>query len=394
MSTRPSLGLTGPKPEVEPRSVPSHPSLAWSDRWFQLRNRILANAAFQRWAAAFPLTRFIARYRAARLFDLVSGFVYSQVLRAGIELGLYRALEAGPRTAEALAQDFGLSPEACRALLDASVALRLLEARPGGRFGLGVLGAALLGNPALEAMVRHHDLFYADLRDPVRLLRRGGRDTELAAFWAYAGAARPAELRADSVASYSSLMATSQAMIADDIIDAYPMGRHRHLLDVAGGEGVFLARVAERIPQLQLSLFDLPPVAERARARLLETGLEQRVSVASGDLLRDALPVSADLVTLVRVIHDHDDEHALQILTRCRAALAPGGTLLVAEPMAETKGAEALSAYFGFYLRAMGQGRPRSVAELSALLARAGFEGARLCTTRRPMLVRVIRSNP
>ena len=57
---------------------------------------------------------------------------------------------------------------------------------------------------------------------------------------------------------------------------------------------------------------------------------------------------------------------ALAILTAIRKAIAPGGTLLIAEPMAGTRGAEASGdAYFGFYLLAMGQGRPRTVDEIA-----------------------------
>jgi demethylspheroidene O-methyltransferase len=59
--------------------------------------------------------------------------------------------------------------------------------------------------------------------------------------------------------------------------------------------------------------------------------------------------------------------------------------------MAGTAGAEASGdAYFGFYLMAMGSGRPRSWAELQAMLGDAGFAEARLLPTRTPLLTRVI----
>ena len=60
------------------------------------RDRLLASRRFQRWAAAFPLTRPIARRRARALFDLCAGFVYSQVLFACVRLKLFDALAAGP----------------------------------------------------------------------------------------------------------------------------------------------------------------------------------------------------------------------------------------------------------------------------------------------------------
>jgi demethylspheroidene O-methyltransferase len=42
-------------------------------------------------------------------------------------------------------------------------------------------------------------------------------------------------------------------------------------------------------------------------------------------------------------------------------------------------------AYFGFYLLAMGRGRSRTAAELSALLQAAGFEAARSLPTPMPL---------
>jgi demethylspheroidene O-methyltransferase len=92
----------------------------------------------------------------------------------------------------------------------------------------------------------------------------------------------------------------------------------------------------------------------------------------------------------VRVLHDHDDDSVLAILRAARRALPPDGVLLIAEPMAETRGAEPVGAYFGFYLLAMGSGRPRSPQALTALLERAGFGRIRLLPTRRPLLARVM----
>jgi demethylspheroidene O-methyltransferase len=85
-------------------------------------------------------------------------------------------------------------------------------------------------------------------------------------------------------------------------------------------------------------------------------------------------------------VHDHDDANALRLLQAVRQALVPGGVLLLAEPMAGTRGAEAMGdAYFGFYLLAMGSGRPRTAGELAQLMAAAGFQQVRTHATRQPM---------
>lgn len=362
---------------------------SFADRWFSLRNRLLANVRFQRWAAEFPLTRAIARRRATALFDLCAGFVYSQVLQAAVRIGLFEALRDGPQTVAELASRVSLRFDAAQRLLDAAVSIKLVERRGPGRYGLGVHGASLVGNPAVQMLVEHHALLYRDLTDPVALLR-GQAETELSRFWSYAGQG-PTEASDAVVARYSTLMASSLALLAEDILEAYPVGRHRQLLDVGGGEGAFLEAAAARHPALSLVLFDLPQVAARARARLARAGLSAKTTVVGGDVFCDALPAGADVISLVRVIHDHDDVQALRILRAARLALPEEGVLLVAEPMSGTVGAEPVGdAYFGFYLLAMGRGRPRTCEELSALLLEAGFASVKPRKTRRPMLIQLL----
>jgi demethylspheroidene O-methyltransferase len=88
---------------------------------------------------------------------------------------------------------------------------------------------------------------------------------------------------------------------------------------------------------------------------------------------------------------DPDDEHALAILKAARAALPSGGTVLVAEPMAQTPGAHAMGdAYFGFYLLAMGRGEARSVDDMRRLLGLAGFQDIRPVKTRLPLQAGVV----
>jgi demethylspheroidene O-methyltransferase len=367
----------------------------WRSRLRAWRESCLANPRFQRWAAAFPPTRPIARRNARALFDVVAGFVYSQVLHACVQLELLPRLRGRPATVEELAAELRLRPDAVACLLRAAASLRLVEPRGAGRFGLGEQGAALLGNPGAIAMVRHHAVLYRDLADPVATLRAERGSTGLARYWAYAADAAPGELPADRVDEYTSLMAESQGLVASEILDAYALGRHRVLLDVGGGDGSFLAAAAARWPRLQLQLFDLPPVVERARRRFAAAGLEARATPCGGDFRRDPLPVGADLVSLVRVLHDHDDEVVLRILREVARILPPDGRVLIAEPMSGTTGAEPMGdAYFGLYLFAMGSGRPRTVEELAGLLDAAGFGPPVVHRTHVPLLTRVVVAAP
>ncbi len=372
------------------------PSVTLGERWFAFRNRLLANPRFVRLARSFPLTRPIAQRRARALFDLCAGFVYTQVLLACVRLQLFEALAAGPRSAADLARGLGLDEVAMVQLLEAAVTLKLVERRSAkGQFGLGALGAALLANPGVAALVEHDALLYEDMRDPVALLRGEVHRPELARYWPYAASAAPAALEPEHVSGYSALMAASLPLVAEELIDTYPIEQYRCLLDVGGGEGAFLLAAAARAPDLRLMLFDLPAVAARGRARLAGAGLSERATTFGGDFFKDELPQGADIASLVRVIHDHDDEHALAILRAVRRALPMNGILLLAEPMVGASGAETVgAAYFAFYLRAMGRGRPRSPEVLAQLLHAAGFPYARLLPTRMPLQTQIIVASP
>lgn len=348
------------------------------ERWLARRNAWLADPAFQRWVTRFPLTRRRVRRDAARLFDRVTGFVHSQTILAAIESGLLDRLAQAPLTAAAFAPEAGLPEGGAERLLRAAAAIDLAEPLGDGRYTLGQQGAALLGNPGIPAMVRHHRLLYADMADPLGLLRQG-RGT-LADFWAYGQGNDQAS------ADYSALMAASQPPVADQLLATYDFGRHRRLLDVGGGSGAFVQTAAARWPHLALSLFDLPAVAEAASARLPAT-----ITVHGGSFLADPLPTGADVITLIRILHDHDHSPAGRLLRAAFVALPPGGRLVVAEPMAEADGARPMGdGYFGFYLLAMGSGRPRSARQIAAMAREAGFSRAWSLKTPLPLIADVV----
>jgi demethylspheroidene O-methyltransferase len=317
----------------------------------------------------------------AELFDLIQGFVRSQVLLALVELDLFPALANGPRTAAQLAPGAGLTPERMQVLLQAGAALGLL-CRKGEEFALARKGAAFMAVPGLAGMVRHHAVLYRDLADPVAFLR-AETAPELARFWPYvfgAGAAQDPTV----AATYSTLMADSQTLVAEDVLRLVDLAGVRHLMDVGGGTGAFLRAVAAAHPGLKLTLFDLPAVLDSAR-------LPPRIAPVPGSFRDDPLPLGADAISLVRVLYDHADATVQALLSRVRAALPPGGRVIVAEPMGGgTRPDPATDVYFAFYCMAMGTGRTRSMDEIAGHLAAAGFTRIRQHPGPRPYVASAV----
>ncbi|MGY9045584.1 hypothetical protein P775_06190 [Puniceibacterium antarcticum] len=351
--------------------------------------RLVARPGFQRWAAAFPLTRRFARRDGDQLFDMVQGFVRSQVLYALVDLRIPHQVMEGPRTVVQLAQGTGIPPDRMIRLLQAGAAMGLLHRHKDGRFGAARLGAALLGVPGLEQMIRHHDILYRDLKDPVALLR-GEVQTELADFWPYVFGARGA-VDPDVTATYSDLMAQSQGLVAQDTLAAISLRGTRHLLDVGGGFGAFVEAVCHAYPDMRVSLFDLPHVVAGARARFGSQNVSTKVDTHAGSFRDDPLPAGADAISLVRVLYDHSDETVAALLAKVHTILPPTGRLIISEPMSGgTTPSASGDVYFAFYTLAMRTGTVRSASRISELCREAGFGDTRVHRAARPYVTQVV----
>ena len=350
----------------------------------------MTSPRFYRWAISNPLTRWVTRRRAARLFDLMAGFVHSQVLLACVRLHVFELLREQPRTLEQLAQHCRMSAAAMQRLLQSAVALHLLELRGNQGYGLGALGAPVAADQGLRLMIEHNAVLYDDMRDPLALLR-DEMQAHMQAYWPYMDGDNTQAWEAEKVARYSELMSASQRFVIEELLASYDFSAHRQVLDIGGGKGGWVLALAQKEPSLKLHLMDLPPVAALAAERMQHAGVSDRVTVHGGSFISHALPSGADLVTLVRVAHDHPDAVVKALLGKIYQMLPSGGRLLLAEPMAQPSGEQpAGDAYFHFYLLAMGSGRLRSSDELRSLMLEAGFDSVEPVSNPMPLHTRLL----
>jgi demethylspheroidene O-methyltransferase len=360
----------------------------WLRQW---RNRLIAHPRFQVLCTQVPGLRFMAQKKANALYGLTAGFVYSQIFHATVSSGLLAALNGSTRDSVALERDTGLQGDGLLRLLSAARSVGLVTEPAPGLWTLDDLGVVAANDAGILAMVRHHELLYADLADPLRLLQARSRDTGIARLWAYSANPAPDSVDPEDARIYSELMRVSQDVVAREVLAAYDFGVHREIIDIGGGHGRFLWHIAKACPAPLLHLLDLPPVAAQGKTYLEAEGLGQRLLVTHGSFFEDPIPNTADCYTLIRVLYDHDDDAALAILKRVRSAMEPGATLVIAEPMGGPKGPQALvNAYFSLYLVAMASGRCRSAVELADMARMAGFASAIEQRTRQPLFTGMI----
>ena len=152
-------------PLTPPRATADGWRERWRERWCDWRNRRVADPAFQRRAAASWFTRPVVRRQAGELFDLMAGFVYTQVLLSCVRLQLFDLLARGPLPVARIAAATGLDIAMAQRLCAAAAALELLDLRADGGYALGRLGAPAGGQRCAAR----------DDRTPRHAVRRPGR---------------------------------------------------------------------------------------------------------------------------------------------------------------------------------------------------------------------------
>jgi len=367
----------------------------WLDMLSVFRDKLLSKPGMYRFALSNPLTRWFTQHRTRQVFDVMAGFVHSQVLLACVRLKLFEKVMKEPKTLQELSQLTHVPEAGLQRLIQSALALNLLEQRSAYRYGLGPLGSVIAMDEGIKAMIEHNNLLYHDMVDPVAILQDSWSG-QLNDYWPYAqeqsaDAAHRVEHASDAYAKYSELMAASQTFVIEEILSSYLFHEHHGVLDVGAGKGRFACALAKKYPSLDVSIFDLPHVTQVSRQLIEQKGLSSRIKVHAGDFTNDVLPEGADLVTLVRIAHDHFDNVLLGLLKSIFASLPAGGTLLLAEPMAIEPGEKPHGdAYFHFYLLAMGSGRLRTPSELMHLMKLAGFTHLETVPNAMPVHTRIL----
>jgi ubiquinone/menaquinone biosynthesis C-methylase UbiE len=152
------------------------------------------------------------------------------------------------------------------------------------------------------------------------------------------------------------------------------------VVDVGGGTGTLLVALLAEYPALKATLFDLPHVVEQARARLAAAGIGDRVTIVGGDFFT-SVSAGGDVYLLRHVIHDWDDDQALEILRNCRRAMRKTSQLLLLESVVEPGEEPSLAKSYDLIMLAVTGGMERTEQEYHDLLSASGFDLERVVAT-------------
>ncbi len=303
-----------------------------------------------------------------RLMSLSTGYWASAALIASVELGLWEALAAGHSSVEDLAAACRCDEAHLADLLDALVALGLVE-RSGADFRPAADVAPLLDprspRSLLGALRLNADLYpvWARLAETIRCGRPVFAGSHLGL--------DPARTRRFVLAMESRARAMGDLMLA-----AVDVAAARRLLDVGAGSGALSRTLAERHPTLRVTQFDLPPVLAIARELAAASPAAGRIEFVEGDY-RNATEFGGpyDAILYCGALHQESPSSAEDLCRRLRVCTATGGRLYVVDLMRQPGGGgPAMACLFSLNMRLTSpMGRVYAADEVEALVARAGW---------------------
>jgi 2-polyprenyl-3-methyl-5-hydroxy-6-metoxy-1,4-benzoquinol methylase len=267
------------------------------------------------------------------LLGLLYGYQGSAILMASNELGVYDALADAPLTGQEVAARLGTAPRSTVLLLNACVALGLLR-KTGSQFANSPMAEKLLvrGRPGyLGRVVAKEQEFY----QPWGSLSQAAREDR-----AQLPSMRE-RLQRDAPTARNFLLALHDLALLNGsaLPDCVDLTGRRKLLDVGGGVGTYSILLAQKNPQLEAVVVDLPAVRELAEEIIASSGLSDRISFQAGDFNASCRARGYDVVLLANILHDNTQEACKRLLRQSHGALVAGGLIVVSEFFLDEDGA-------------------------------------------------------
>jgi 2-polyprenyl-3-methyl-5-hydroxy-6-metoxy-1,4-benzoquinol methylase len=247
----------------------------------------------------------------------------------GDELGLYRSLAEGAKTAEELAAATSCQPRLVREWADGQAAGGLVDYDPeSGAYALSPEAAAALADDNSPVFVaRGMNAFLSVSIDHVKVADAFRGDGALG--W---GEHHPCLFKGTEWffrTGYRAFLPSEWIPALDGVEAKLRAGAT--VADIGCGHGASAVVIAAAYPNATVSGFDFHPASiDTARKRAAEAGFADRVTFEQANA--KSYPGTYDLICFFDCLHDMGDP--VGIAAYARDHLNPGGTVLLVEPFA------------------------------------------------------------
>lgn len=319
--------------------------------------------------------------------DLIEAFRCSKVMFTAVSLAIFDRLEQAPAGVGELAAEKSCNAGALERLLDACVAIGLLE-RAGDCYRNLPVASRYLRRDSPETLTGY--ILYSDrilyplwgnLEDAVREGSHRWQQT----FGGKAGIFDELFSSEESKVTFIAGMHGMGLLSSPSAISAVDLSRFRHLCDLGGATGHLAIEACRQYPGLRATVFDLPAVVPQARRYIEQAGLTARMEACGGDFFADPLP-AADFYALGRILHDWSEPKIAALIEKIYQRLPEGGGLLICEKILYPfKDGPVTANLQSLNMLVVTEGKERTAAEYEALLRRAGFREFHARSTGHPL---------
>ena len=308
----------------------------------------------------------MANITAEPIFQVANGFMAAKYLFIANELGLFASLAEGPATLEELSSRLDIPRRTLRIVADAMVALSFIV-RQGNQYQNSPMADTFLsGRTATDlcSFLRYLNRLNYPMWSRLEEAVRTGR----AIFGEFKFTDEEQQLFTEGVEALTAGQARALA-------ESYDFSRHRSVLDLGGGTGLFLIAVLSQHSNLKGTLFELPGAADFARKRLAGSSIAARIRVDEGDFFNGSIPDGHDAVIVANVVHLFSPERNLELLRRVRESVSEGSRLLLVDLWTDPTHTEPLFAALmaGAFLLRSGEGDVYNEAEVHSWLQATGW---------------------
>lgn len=267
----------------------------------------------------------------AVLLDMLCGMMKTQAIREAARLRLADLVKDGPKSSAELAEATGTDRSALYRLLSTLASLEIFAEVEPDFFAQTPLSHLLrpdVPGSMYDVTLIHGDQWQWRPWEAFSYSVQTGKTAIDMAFgeslWEYFAHNSEAGER------FQKAMSGFSTQVDFPIATGYDFSQVNTLVDIGGGYGNLLTTILQANPAMHGILFDLPPVVEKARAHIQASPVADRCTLIAGDVF-ESVPSGADAYIMKQIIKDWDDSQCIQILTKCRQAMHPGGRVLVAE---------------------------------------------------------------
>jgi len=298
-------------------------------------------------------------------------FWETRILLSSAELNIFSPLLDKPKTAAQVARELSSNERGTEALLNALTAIGLLV-KEKSKFlvkpGFEKFLSSSSSETVLPLILHMADLWksWSNLTD---IVLKGKEDS---------GKRRQRDEA--SLKSFIGAMHAIGSMMAPNVVSMLDLASHKNLIDVGGGSGVYTIAALKAAARIRATIFDLPPVIELARQKVVEENLTDRVTFVKGDFYKDTLPGGHDFALVSAIIHQNSPQQNVELFRKIFDALVPGGTIAIRDyVMTDEHTQPPQGAFFAvnMLLNTPGGGT-YSFEEIKKALEEAGFKKAKL----------------